>query len=432
MLIFLLALLGGILFLAALAAFFWIRKPKARILVSSWGEPPENKILQGLIDDFRKTRPDILVELEAVPYGEYDTQIVKKFSEGKSPDVLFVSSQRLADYYPRGVLEPLTSYLREDPSVALEAFYPTLINWFTIHGDLYVMPRDIAPICVVYYNQKAFDEAGQSYPKDDWTVDDFLEAAIKLTRKDAEGKVNRWGFVEDFPLPENWIYTFGGRFVDDPHHPTRYMVNKPEFLKGIRFIADLIHKHQVMPSPSQVLKDRVSTSDMFTQGKAGMFLSGIWKTPLFREIRDFKWDIVPSPRAPWVSKTVIGGSSGYGMASTSKHKKEAWDLIAFLSGHDGQSEFATTGLVQPALIEAAQSPAFLDGQSPKNKNFLLRVVKYAIDDPLATNWLEVKRGIILPELDKVWNGEEAPERAVDNLWRELIKHPLNLREKNSP
>jgi multiple sugar transport system substrate-binding protein len=158
-----------------------------------------------------------------------------------------------------------------------------------------------------------------------------------------------------------------------------------------------------------------------------MILSGIWKTPYFRDAANFPWDTVPIPRVSWSPRAVVGGSSGYGIASTSEHKKEAWDLIAFLSGAQGQAELATTGLVQPALEAVAESSAFLDGKDPHNKRFLLRIVDTALDDPLATNWLDVKRKVVLPALDKVWDGQETPEKALKDLNLELWNHPLDLK-----
>ncbi len=414
-----------ILVLFSLGFFFWLQSRRVRILISSSGEAQENQILQNLIRDFQKQNPDIQVDLEAIPYGEYNTRLFDESANRRAPDVIFVSSLNIADFYSRGFLEPLTPYVKTDPSVNLDAFYPGPIEWFTVTGNLYVLPRDIAPVCVIYYNKKAFDEAGLPYPKDDWTLDDFRECALKLTRTEMDGKVSRWGIVEDYPVPESWIYAFGGRFVDDSHHPARYLVDKPEFLKGVQFRADLIQKDKVMPGPHHLWEE--GPTDLFLRGKAAMILSGIWKTPAFRTIQEFRWEIAPTPRAPWVPKAVIGGSSGYGIASSSRNKKAAWRLIAFLGGAAGQKEFASTGLIQPALMEVAESSAFLDHNVPRNKKFLLTAVTSALDDPLANDWPEIKRNVVYAELDKVWMGAESAEKAVAKLAEELRRRPLKLR-----
>ena len=413
---------------ALLAVLDFLKKNKAKIIISSWGEPPENRILTKLIGEFQAKNPNIQVELEAIPYGEYFSRILDQFAAHNAPDVLFVSSLAIAEFYNRGFLEPLTPFIHADPSVSLESFYPSLVRWFTVGKNLYVLPRDIAPVCVVYINKKIFQEAGEPIPKDEWTVEDFLKTALKLTQRDGQGNTLQWGFVEDYPLPESWIYAFGGRFVDDPHYPKRYRMDQPEFLKGIQFRFDLVSKHKVLPSPIELSRPGAeSPTELFLNGKAAMILSGIWKTPYFRDVPNFPWDIVPMPRVAWSPRAVVGGSSGYGIASTSKHKKEAWDLIAFLSGPQGQAELASTGLVQPALESVAASPAFVDGKDPKNKKFLLRIVESALDDPLATNWLDVKRKVVYPALDKVWNGQESAEKAIRELNVELWNHPLELK-----
>jgi ABC-type glycerol-3-phosphate transport system substrate-binding protein len=322
------------------------------------------------------------------------------------------------------LLEPLTGYLQADPGFDLKGFYPGLVQWYTVAGDLYVVPRDIAPVCVVYYNKKAFDEVGLSYPKDDWTIEEFLKDAQALTKRDAKGNIQRWGFVDDWALPEAWIYAFGGGFVDDTHHPTHYRVTEPGFVRGVQFRGDLINKYKVMPSPSSLAQQgSVGTSDLFANGTAGLFLSGIWKTPMFRSIKGFDWDVAMFPRPKGVQGHVVGGSSGYGIVSSSKHKEEAWRFIAYLSGPEGQAQFASTGLAQPALRKVAESPAFLDGQAPANKKMLLKAVSLGLDQPMAVNWREVMQSIVFPGLDRVWMGKETAAQAAARLNEELKKHP---------
>jgi multiple sugar transport system substrate-binding protein len=427
------------LMIVVLAAGFWIwsthytscKKEQSNLIrISSWGDIQENTILEGLIAEFQKLHPDIYVQLDRVPFGDYVDKLLTQFAGGLAPDVIFVSAENLADFYPRNLLEPLTGYLKEHSQINWDDFYPTLMKWYTVRGDLYVLPRDIAPVCVLYYNQKAFDEAKLPYPKDDWTVQEFLNDAVKLTKRDAKGNTTQWGFVDDWAMPEVWIYALGGGFVDDPHNPTRYIITQPESVAGIQFRADMINKYKVMPSPASLSQQGgVGTSDMFVSGTAAMFLSGIWKTPMFRGIKNFKWDVVMSPQVSGAKRAVVGGSSGYGIVSTSKHKQAAWQLISFLSSPEGQKRFAATGLVQPALKRVAESPAFLDGKDPQNKKMLLKAVDYGIDMPIATNWREVEQGIIFPALDKVWMGKETAVEAAIKLDGELNKHPLVLQEK---
>src|SRR5207244_537727 len=106
---------------------------------------------------------------------------------------------------------------------------------------------------------------------------------------------------------------------------------------------------------------------LFLQGKMAMIYSGIWKTPTFRKVKDFDWDITRFPAGPDGNlETPIAGS-GYGIASTTKDPQAAWKLVRYLAGIEGQTMVASTGLAQPALKALAKSKAFLDGQKPLNK-----------------------------------------------------------------
>ncbi len=51
---------------------------------------------------------------------------------------------------------------------------------------------------------------GVPYPTDDWTIEDFVATAKKVMKKDSSGKVTRWGFIDDWVMPDAWIYDFGG------------------------------------------------------------------------------------------------------------------------------------------------------------------------------------------------------------------------------
>src|SRR5581483_5692781 len=139
--------------LAFILVGFWgagcTQSDSGTIKISSWGDVKENAILQGLIDDFQKIHPDVKVELQRVPWGEYNTKLLTQYAGGIAPDVIFASTDNIGDLYYRGVLEPLDPYIQADKDFSLKDFYPTLINRFTVNGSLYVLPRDISPVCVI-------------------------------------------------------------------------------------------------------------------------------------------------------------------------------------------------------------------------------------------------------------------------------------------
>ena len=138
--------------------------------------------------------------------------------------------------------------------------------------------------------------------------------------------------------------------------PTRCLLDSPEAMDALQYRHDLIYKYKVMPSPSQLsAMGGVGAADLFVNGKAAMFLSGIWKTPYFRKTVKFDWDAQVFPKGPKGGRGWLISGGGYSILRTTKHPEEAWKLLTFLAGEDGQKALAETGLAQPAIKEIAGS-----------------------------------------------------------------------------
>jgi ABC-type glycerol-3-phosphate transport system substrate-binding protein len=144
----------------------------------------EAKIVQKAVDEFKKAHPGVSVKLERAPFGEYITKVLTQFSAGLAPDVMCLNAEQMPAFATKGVFLDLRPFLDKDPAIRLKDFYPEAVSHYTYEGVLTALPRDIAPVAVVYYNKKIFDEAGLAYPKDDWTLAQFLETAKKLTKRD--------------------------------------------------------------------------------------------------------------------------------------------------------------------------------------------------------------------------------------------------------
>jgi ABC-type glycerol-3-phosphate transport system substrate-binding protein len=392
-----------------------------KIRIMHWGGQQEIAVISNILKELKKEK-GIDAEQDRAPSGNpYMEKVLTQIAGGSPPDVLFVEVNNFKEFALRGVLEDLTPYIENDKTINIKDYYPEIIDRFTTDGHLYVIPRDIAPICVVYYNKKIFDEAGVQYPTDDWDWNQFLEIAKKLVKKDAKGNVIQFGYLDEWPIWEVWAYTNGGRLVDDVKNPKKCVMDSKETIEGIQFRADLIHKYKVMPLPAQIVySGTFDSSGMFMSGKVGMFYSGIWKTPFFREIKNFDWDVVTFPKGPKGKRNFPTGGSGYAIVKQSKNKKEAWEIVKRLSGVQGQKDLASIGLLQPAIKELAESPVFLDGV-PKHKDIVLKAVPDIIFYPFYEQWDEINVSYIAPAMDKVWNNKESADKAMKKLVPEINK-----------
>ncbi len=393
---------------------------------SSWGDAAGTNILQASVEGFKKAHPGVEVQLERTPFEEYMPKILTQYSAGLAPDVIAVNCDQLAAFASRGVIVDLKPYVEKDPSVNLKDYFPEAIDRYTVNGALTALPSDLSPVNVIYYNKKKFDHAGLPYPKNDWTYLQFLETAKKLTLKDSTGKTVQYGFGDEWPIWEAWVYTFGGELVDNVKKPTRCTLDTPQAIAGIQFRADLILKYGVMPGPAFITAmGGLGNNDLFISGKVALYLSGIWQTPAFRQITNFDWDVVEFPVGPHGRRGFTIDGAGYAILKTSKHPELAYELVKYLTGEEGQKFVAASGLAQPARWKIAKSKIFLDGKKPESKGFLMGSAKYGHFlpfDPNAAEWT----GRVVQALDRVWNGTETPEQALKKVTSEVNRKFFSL------
>jgi ABC-type glycerol-3-phosphate transport system substrate-binding protein len=367
-----------------------------------WGDTSEIAIIEQTIKDFEAENPGIKVRAERKPPdATYAALLITELAAGKVPDVIFLGDGNCDQLIKAGCFLPLDPLIAVDPEIKKEAYYPAMVERFSNEGTLYLLPRDIAPVDCIYYNKKLFDQVKLAYPKDNWTWKEFKEMAIKLTNPKAEGGAV-FGYADEWPGVEPYIFSSGGTLVDNTKKPTRITMDSPKALRGIRFRMELLHTLKIIPSTGDTVTLTGGNEAMFTNGKLAMLYSGIWKTPLFRKIKDFDWDIAPFPAGPDGNREAMIGGSGYGIAKMCKDPAAAWKLVRYLAGEKGQRMLASTGLAQPAIKALAESSAFLDGQRPLNKKMLLKAALHGYTAPALEHWSEFYDGTWRPKIEQVW------------------------------
>ena len=343
---------------------------KITIQFSSWGSESEIKILKPILMNFEKDNPNIKVDFMHIPQN-YFPKIHLLFASNTAPDVIFMNNQYLPIYANAGVLEDLSGLNSE---FGYDKFYKKSLDTLSWQGKIYAVPRDISNL-VVFYNKDLFKKYNVPYPKSDWTYDDFVKTAQKLTHAP---NVFGISFEEEplFYLP--YLTSFGlnslPKFEDSQ---TQIGLNK---------YADLRNKYKVAPRKEDSAS--VTMAQMFLQGKLGMQISGRWLVPKYREEANFDWDVVEFPKGTSGSVVPMDGS-GWAISKSSKHKKEAIELVKYLSSKQSSQEFTKSGLIVPARVDVAESEIFLDGNKPKNAQVFLTEIETSKPTVVSVNYREI-------------------------------------------
>lgn len=352
---------------------------KTVIQFASWGSQSEVAILKPILAEFEGKNPDIKVEFVHIPQN-YFQKIHLLFASNLAPDVLFINNLYLPIYANAGVLEELNA--------TPDTFYKKSIKALSYNGKLYAIPRDVSTL-VVYYNKDIFKKYNVTLPNKYWTFNDFLILAKKLTKDtNKDRKTDIWGvsFDEDLLYYLPYLMSEGGGVLSDNLKTS--IIDKPQSQKGLRFYADLRNKYHVAPTEAQSAS--ATMAQLFLQGKLAMQISGRWLVTKYREDAKFDWNVINFPAGDNGSIVQLD-ASGWAIAKSSKHKKEAARLIEFLASKKCSEKFTQSGLIVPARIEVAEG-AFLskDKNAPQNKKVFLDVIKTAKNTPVSVNYNEVQ------------------------------------------
>lgn len=341
------------------------------IQFASWGSKSEVEILKPLLDEFEHQNPDIKIEFIHIPQN-YFQKIHLFFASKKAPDVIFLNNQYLPVYANAGLLREFT-----DNDFDKEEFYPQSLDALSWDGSVYAVPRDISTL-VIFYNKDIFKDKNVPYPHSGWTMEEFLQSAQKLT---SLPDVFGISFEEDvlFYLP--YLMSFGGGILSDDL--TSDISNTPESKAGLQFYADLRSKYHVAPLKSESAS--ATMAQMFLQGRLGMYLSGRWIVPKFREEAFFDWDVAEFPKGSAGSVTPLD-ASGWAVSAQSKNPQAALKLVKFLSSKEAIEKFTESGLIVPARENVALSEKFLDGQKPYNSRAFIDSVNNAKPTPVSVDY----------------------------------------------
>ena len=131
---------------------------------------------------------------------------------------------------------------------------------------------------------------------------------------------------------------------------------------------------------------------------------------------DFEWDIAPLPyyrhMYTWVDLVA------YCVAKDSKHPDEAWKLVRFLTGVEGQKMVAKAGHAIPARMSVAYSPAFLNALPELGIHNAVHLIPYYKRITVFKHWNEIWTAINRA-LEPVWMGEKTAAEALKEAQKEI-------------
>jgi ABC-type sugar transport system permease subunit/ABC-type glycerol-3-phosphate transport system substrate-binding protein len=354
---------------------------KTVLRLSVWDGDKALETVRKICRMFEEQNPDVTIKIEPYPdYALYHQKMLITYAAGVAPDVVMMDPANFQALAARKAILPLNPFFEKTPNFSIDDYYKPIVDAHSFRGTCYVLPRDIAPIGLIYYNKRMFQEKGIPYPDGSWTWDfkmrpelkekDFLWVASQFTKKNEAGKQIGWGYTCGWPqmIADQFAFATGAMPYDNMEEPKKVQVDDPKYIKAFQFAADISNKFHVAPTNSEQSSAfaGATAQALFIQQRVAMYQNGIWEVPQIRRMlvpgskEFFEWDIALAPAYAGengvpVRKYTTGGS-GYSIMASTKHPDLAWKLTRFLSGEPGMVEMAKAGIAQPAIKELATRP----------------------------------------------------------------------------
>ena len=346
-------------------------KKKHRIRYANWEVyPAQLKLHQEVVDRFKEKHPDIEVDFEIVHGGPQ--KILIEIGGGMAPDVFYWCDAILPPLVEKGAVIDLMPFVKEDPEVDLKLYFPRVIEGLTYNGGLYGLPIYFG-INALLYNKALFDKEGVPYPDNNWTWEDFKEAALKLTKRDNNGRVLQYGaLLPDFHLV---IKSFGGNFFNK--EVNRCILDSPQTKDALQFLLDLQDKYKVVPSMAELEgEDKIKSGlQMFMAGKMGMFIAPSFLLATLDEIKSFSWDVAPIPVRGSYPRVSTFSTGNVCISSQCKDKRAAWEFAKYIASKEGTAIFGKGRNCVPPIKEVAY--ATFVSPPPDNIQVYVEAIDYA-------------------------------------------------------
>ncbi len=328
---------------------------------SMWSGPEEQNFLR-VLRRYEELHPNIHIKnLGAV---SDDTKTIRALVAGVPPDLCTLSDASYLGPLARNQAVLSMDKMFQESGLKSADFVPSSLNLCRYKNKLYGLPFLIDDEAMLW-NKQAFREAGLDPDRPPKTLEELAEYAVKLTKRDSEGKITRLGLR---PPPDYWVLMalFGGRLIDPV--TGKITPDDPGNAAGLKWYKGVVDRvggfSEVNAFASGFGRD-ASASNPFYTGKVAIMFNGEWNPywiSRYAPQLDYGVAPIPAPAAcPQNAGTTWLGGNVFCIPTESRHPKEAWDFLVWAQTEEAQVMFAKDMNNVPNQLSAIRSPKLRTG-----------------------------------------------------------------------
>jgi len=316
------------------------------------GKSPRELALKEIISRFEAANPEIRVVVEPQVWDQMTPKFLAANGAGNAPDIIWVVTDLLGEALASGSLADLNPlFLKNWPKEAVDERKDGYWERCAWEGGVHCLFHSRNYYGVIYRKDFLAEAGVDPDTLTDWPT--FIDAAKKLTVRDASGNVSRWGFGQQFSEDRADAQMMSSiilsRQGDLFHEDGRAKWANPIGAEALQLQCDMVTKHEITP-PQAVTWSAEDLYEQFAAGRLAMFTGAVVRVSTMQakvgkdNVGFMVWPGVDGkPHSP----AVMAGWA-VGVWSKSKHVDEAARFLEYMAGPEADRLWVEVGGQIPA------------------------------------------------------------------------------------
>mgnify|MGYP001170033141 CR=1 FL=1 len=365
------------------------------------------QIINEIIRESFTPQTGIDVKISSLPWAESDRRFQLAVASGDAPDTALMSGLLASELGVRGAMVDLKQEFGSDFTEHTKNHFPGVFNTYEFMGAVFGIPFQM-DMSMMAYRLDLVQELGIEVPN---TWQEVRNIVPKLQAKEMNFALVAGigdGSFRDFSA---FLWQNGGAFYSEDRLASAW--DLPESIKGFTEYTDFYTQYKIPQEPMHL--------EGFRRGELPITCLPYWVYANMNislpELKG-KWDLELIPgtmRNGKLDRTSWAAGTPFAIFKNSKHKKEAWEFVKFMTSPEFQGRFAETVMTKiPGSIHIpTASGAYNALPLPDHqKEVLLGVVQTAKAPPFAIASEAIVLRHIEFAINKVVLQKEDPQKAI--------------------
>ena len=301
------------------------KKPEA-ITIAYWGLWEPASVMAPVIAKFEEENPGIKVDYQMQLKTDYRERLQSAVARGEGPDIMRLHATWLPMF--REELSPASADQFSTNEFS-QAFYPAAAEDLVKNGSVMAVPLGIDGLGL-FINNQMLAATDSGVPKN-W--DEFRKTAFALTKRDSRGQIVQSGAAMGTTgNVAHWSDILAVLLLQNSVDPAR--PDATVDAKGRNLGADALRFYTIFSTQDRVWDETLPPDTVaFANGKVAMIIAPSWEAfGIMEKNKQLDFSIHPIPQLIKERKVTWASYWVDGVSAKSKHPKEAWKFLKYLSG----------------------------------------------------------------------------------------------------